>query len=160
MYPFFRLLSENPALAWVLVLAVILLSIAILALIYVALKQGRPISVWKFRMGKPSKNVDWEPHLQRSVDQGDFPEALKGILASNLADKLSELPEQPDTLLAVQKSGQWLAERLAERLARKPAIIGVEKEIRPERAREYFEIPVKGLKKRPNLYIAYKKGSS
>jgi hypoxanthine phosphoribosyltransferase len=150
MDPFFKFLSENPVLAWVL-------SIAILALIYVALKQGRPISAGKFKVGEPPKNVDWERDLQGSVDRGDFPEALKGILASNLADKLSNLPEQPDTLLAVQKSGQWLAERLAKRLARKPAIIRVEKEIRPERAGEYLEIPMKGLKKRPNLYIAHKK---
>lgn len=176
MDSFFNFLSENPSLAWVLVLATILLCATILFLIYVALKDGGSIQLWKIKVSKqpkkaegeaddqscapsdvvsiPPGNDNWEEHLQESVDQ--FPEPLKRILANNLAEKLKKRIKEPYILLAVQESGQWLAEHLAVWLAGKHTIILAEKDIPQDRTGEYLEIPVKGLKVRPNLYIVHK----
>ena len=102
----------------------------------------------------PPSGDNWEKDLQDSVDK--FPEALKRILASNLAEKLKKRIKEPYILLAVQASGQWLATHLAVWLARNHRIILAEKDIPKDRAGEYLEIPVNDLKIRPNLYIVHK----
>ena len=112
------------------------------------------VSCQKDTTSKPPRNHGWDAPLHDSVDR--FPEPLKRILASNLAERLRDQLNDPDILLAVQEIGQWLAEYLADWLSGKPRIILVEKDISPDRAREYLEIPVKGVKERPNLFIDHK----
>lgn len=81
------------------------------------------------------------------------------MILQNLVERVKEMPEQPDTILAVQTQGLWVAEVLRDKLEHRCRIISAEKEIEKGRLSEYHKIPVKGTyRKNRNkfFYIAHK----
>jgi len=163
-------LSENQAMAWAML-------ILLFAAVIYALRKGGTVSLGKFTMSKPQQEkvehgtatedlkqvhgqqnteeesrdaeqeLNWETGIKDKINRGQVPEQLLGILAKKLAYKVKDLPERPDKLFAVQKSGNWLAKQLADLLPWRPTIVLVEKDIPPKRREAYLRIPVMGLKK-------------
>jgi len=84
------------------------------------------------------------------------PKAVDLLIAQDLVEKVKDSQEQPDTILAVQTEGLWVAEFLREKLEYGCRIISVEKEVEEGRLAEYRKINRKGASKRNDFYIAHK----
>ena len=96
-----KLFSENSTLTVVAFVATILLLVTVLALFFVALQQGREISLWKLTIGKPQKAQYCVPQLTQSdidkcelriltPDKGDPVDPSKQFAVSGT---YKELPE-------------------------------------------------------------------